>query len=74
MTNWAVHSQSARELVTDLFRRQGVDPALARGEALRQSMVALMDGKGFTDEKGDTAFAYAHPMFWAPYSIFGDGG
>jgi CHAT domain-containing protein len=74
VTNWSVHSESARELVTDLFRRQGADPALTRGEALRQSMIALLDGKGFTDEKGATVFTYAHPMFWAPYSIIGDGG
>lgn len=26
VTNWSVHSQSARELVTDLFRRQAADP------------------------------------------------
>jgi CHAT domain-containing protein len=74
VTNWSVHSESARELVTDLFRRQAADPALTRGEALRQAMMGLLDGKGFTDEKGATAFTYAHPMFWAPYSIIGDGG
>lgn len=74
VTNWSVHSQSARELVSDLFGRQSSDPAMTRGEALRASMIALIDGKGFTDEKGDTVFAYAHPLFWAPYSIIGDGG
>ena len=37
VTNWSVHSQSARELVTDLFRRQAQDPKLTRGEALRQT-------------------------------------
>jgi CHAT domain-containing protein len=75
VTNWSVHSESARELVTGLFRQQGGgDPALTRAEALRQAMMALLDGKGFTDEKGATAFTYAHPLFWAPYSIIGDGG
>ena len=74
VTNWSVHSQSARELVTDLFRRQAADPKLSRGEALRQAMMALLDGKGFTDDKGKTMFAYAHPLFWAPYTIIGDGG
>jgi CHAT domain-containing protein len=74
VTNWSVHSQSARELVTDLFRRQAADAALTRGEALRQATIALLDGKGYTDDKGDTVFTYAHPMFWAPYSIIGDGG
>jgi CHAT domain-containing protein len=74
VTNWSVHSQSARELVTDLFRRQAADPKLTRGEALRQAMMALLDGKGFTDDKGETVFAYSHPLFWAPYTIIGDGG
>jgi CHAT domain-containing protein len=74
VTNWSVDSQSARELVTDLFRSQAADPALSRGEALRHAMIALLDGKGFTDEKGDTVFTYAHPLFWAPYTIIGDGG
>ena len=31
VTNWSVHSQSARDLTTDLFRRQNADPeAVAR--------------------------------------------
>ena len=74
MTNWSVHSRSARELVTDLFARQAADPNVSRGEALRQAMVALIDGKGFPDDTGKTVFSYAHPLFWAPYSIIGDGG
>jgi CHAT domain-containing protein len=74
VTNWSVHSQSARELVTDLFRREAGNAGISRGEALRQAMLALIDGKGFTNEKGETVFAYAHPLFWAPYTIIGDGG
>ncbi len=34
VTNWSVHSESARELVSDLFKRQANDPKLARSEAL----------------------------------------
>ena len=74
VTNWSVHSQSAKDLVTDLFKRQADDPKLARGEALRQAMMALVDGKGYLDAAGKTEFAYAHPLFWAPYTIIGDGG
>lgn len=74
VTNWSVHSQSARELVTDLFRRQAADIRLTRGEALREAMMALVDGRGNVDDSGKTQFAYAHPLFWAPYSIIGDGG
>jgi CHAT domain-containing protein len=74
VTNWSVHSQSARELVSDLFRRQAADAKLTRAAALQQAMNALIDGKGFVDEKGNTLFSYAHPLFWAPYSLIGDGG
>jgi CHAT domain-containing protein len=74
VTNWSVHSLSARELVTDLFKRQANDPKLTRGEALRQAMMALADGPGYLGADGKTEFAYAHPLFWAPYSIIGDGG
>jgi CHAT domain-containing protein len=74
VTNWSVHSQSARELVADLFRRQAGNAKLTRGEVLQQAMMVLLDGKGFTDENGKTLFAYAHPLFWAPYTIIGDGG
>jgi CHAT domain-containing protein len=74
VTNWSVHSASARELITDLFRRQHADASLSRGEGLRQAMVALLDGPGATDASGRTVYSYAHPLFWAPYSIIGDGG
>ena len=74
VTNWSVHSQSARQLVTDLFKRQADDPKLSRSEALRQAAMALVDGPGYLNGEGKTEFAYAHPLFWAPYTIIGDGG
>jgi CHAT domain-containing protein/tetratricopeptide (TPR) repeat protein len=74
VTNWSVQSASARELTTDIFRRQAVDPTLSRGEALRQAMMALLDGPGAVDASGQTVYTYAHPLFWAPYSVIGDGG
>jgi len=74
VTNWSVHSASARALIADLFRRQSADPMISRSEALRQSMMALIDGPGSADGTGRTIFTYAHPLFWAPYSLIGDGG
>ena len=74
VTNWSVHSASARELISELFRRQSADPNLSRGEALRQAMMTLLDGSGSTDNTGHTVYTYAHPLFWAPYSVIGDGG
>jgi CHAT domain-containing protein len=26
------------------------------------------------DGSGATLFSYAHPLFWAPYTVIGDGG
>jgi CHAT domain-containing protein len=74
VTNWSVHSQSARALIVDLFRRQASDPKLTRTEALRRAMMGLLDGPGFVDDTGATLFTYAHPLFWAPYTVIGDGG
>ena len=75
VSNWPVHSISAKELTTDLFRRQAADPALGRAEALRQAMLALMDSPGYINQGSSRSlFTYAHPMFWAPFSVVGDGG
>jgi CHAT domain-containing protein len=74
VTNWSVDSASARELVTDVFQRQTDNPSLTRMEALRQAMVALMDHGEAKDAAGKTIYTYAHPLFWAPYTMVGDGG
>jgi CHAT domain-containing protein len=73
VTNWPVETSSARALTTELFRRQAANPQLSRAEAVRQAMLALIDGDGFV-EGGKTVFSYAHPIFWAPFSIVGDPG
>jgi CHAT domain-containing protein/tetratricopeptide (TPR) repeat protein len=74
VTNWSVYSDAARALVSDLFRRQTAEAQLSRGEALRQAMMALLDGPGYTDASGKTLFTYGHPIFWAPYTLIGDNG
>ena len=74
VSNWPVETNSARALTTDLFRRQAHNPGLGRAEALRQAELALIDGPGAQDASGRTLFSYAHPLFWAPFSLVGDGG
>jgi CHAT domain-containing protein len=44
-----------------------------RAEALRQAELALIDGPGYAAD-GKTFFSYAHPIFWAPFAVIGDGG
>jgi CHAT domain-containing protein len=71
VTHWPVETNSARQLVTTLFERYAGNPSLSRAEALRQASLAVMESQG---RDGVTAFSYAHPLFWAPYALVGDGG
>lgn len=73
VSNWPVETVAARLLMTELFRRQASQPRLGKAEALRQSMLALIDGPGHVDVKTRrTLYTYAHPLFWAPFVIVGD--
>ncbi|MGD8371526.1 MAG: CHAT domain-containing protein [Syntrophobacterales bacterium] len=72
---WPVETTSARKLTTGLFRHQKENPKLSRARALRKSMIELIDGPGLKDEPtGKIVASYAHPLFWAPFIIVGDGG
>jgi CHAT domain-containing protein/tetratricopeptide (TPR) repeat protein len=74
VTNWSVDSASARELVTGVFRRQAENSKLSRAEALRQSMMTIMESSEIKDGAGKPIYTHAHPLYWAPYTIMGDGG
>ena len=73
VTNWPVETTSARALTTELFRRQAADAQLTRAQALRQAMLQLIDGPGYV-QGGKSIYTYAHPLFWAPFALVGDGG
>jgi CHAT domain-containing protein len=75
VSSWPVETTSARALTTDLFRRQSADARLTRAKALQQTMNALIDDGQFVEPRtGQAAFSYAHPLFWAPFILVGDGG
>jgi CHAT domain-containing protein len=75
VSSWPVETTSAKALTTDLFARQGRDATLTRARALQQTMNGLIDGPGLVNPStGATVFSYAHPIFWAPFILFGDGG
>ena len=74
VSNWPVETTAARALTTGLFKRQADNADASRAEALRQSELALIDGQGYVDPASKTTvFSYAHPLFWAPFSLVGDG-
>jgi len=73
VTHWPVETTSARLLTTDLFRRQAADPKLGRAAALREAALDMIQGGELRDDKGQKLFSYAHPIFWAPFALIGEG-
>lgn len=70
---WPVETFSARRITTGLFAVQAREPGLSRAEALRRSMLELMNGPGLAAEGGRQA-VFAHPFFWAPFVLVGETG
>ena len=64
VSHWAVYSDATVKLITAAVREMARDPKVGRAEALRRSMLALID-KGEPHE--------AHPAFWAPFVVVGEG-
>jgi CHAT domain-containing protein len=72
---WPVETTSAKKLTTGLFMHQKENPMLSRARALQESMLSLIDSPGIKDEiSGKIIASYAHPLFWAPFTIIGDSG
>jgi tetratricopeptide (TPR) repeat protein len=63
VSHWPVESNAATALTTNMFQKLKQNPLIGRAEALRQSMMALA-GNPKT----------AHPFFWAPFVVVGEGG
>lgn len=63
VSHWAVNSKATVSLITRAVAEMKGDPKIGRPEAMRRSMVELM-------EQGDNA----HPAYWAPFIVVGEGG
>lgn len=65
VSHWPVVSEAAVQLTTKTFTSLKADPTMRRAEALRRSMLALIDeGKPYQ----------RHPSYWAPFIVVGAGG
>ena len=72
---WSVETTSAKLLTTGLFQYQREDRSLSRARALQKSMIHVMDTQVLKEpESGQSVAACAHPFFWAPFVVVGDGG
>lgn len=75
VSGWPVETVSARRLTASIFERQANDPMITRSEALRQSSLELLDtGVARSEGGAQIRYSYAHPLFWAPFFLVGDGG
>ncbi|MEY4123253.1 MAG: hypothetical protein RLZZ457_2091, partial [Pseudomonadota bacterium] len=63
VTHWSVESESAMLLTTHTFAAYKKNPTMRRADALRQAMLETMKSPN-----------YAHPAYWAPYALVGEGG
>jgi CHAT domain-containing protein len=63
VTHWAVEGESAKALTTATFEHYSANPQAPKAESLRQAMLQVM-----------ATPAFAHPAYWAPYALVGDGG
>ena len=63
VTHWSVESDSASLITTLAFAHQTAHPQARRAESLRVAMLEVMSKP-----------LYAHPAYWAPYALVGEGG
>jgi CHAT domain-containing protein len=63
VSHWAVDSDATVALITKAFNEMKSGGKVGRAEALRRSMVALIERGG----------PYAHPAVWAPFVVTGEG-
>jgi CHAT domain-containing protein len=74
VSHWPVETTSAERITTGVFELQAADPRVSRAEALRRTVVALMDREGIVDPgSGRLLASFAHPLFWAPFVLVGTG-
>ena len=74
-TMYPVETTSAKKLTTQLFQNQIENKEHTRSKALQKAMLSLLDDPGYVDPISRKIVAsYAHPLFWAPFVLFGDGG
>ena len=65
VSHWSVESSSSVKLTTRMIKEAANDNKVGHAEALKRSIMHLM--------MEDKKTVYAHPMFWAPFSIVGEG-
>lgn len=66
VSHWFVDSNATVPLTTFMLKEYEANLSLGKAEAHRKAMMALMATPDHPE--------YAHPIFWAPFVIVGEGG
>jgi CHAT domain-containing protein len=66
VSHWPVISSATTRLITDTFTLHAANRHLGKAGALRQAMINMINSEDDPE--------YAHPAFWAPFVIVGEGG
>jgi CHAT domain-containing protein/tetratricopeptide (TPR) repeat protein len=66
VSHWFVDSNATVPLTTFMLKEYEANPGQGKAEAHRKAMMALMASTDHPE--------YAHPIFWAPFVIVGEGG
>jgi CHAT domain-containing protein/tetratricopeptide (TPR) repeat protein len=66
VSHWPVRSDAAAKLTTGALAELAKHSTIGRAEALRRSMMAMLDPANPPE--------FAHPQAWAPFVLAGEGG
>lgn len=66
VTHWEVDSESAANITVKTIEKYASNPKITRAQALQSASIDLIEGKQVPSE-------WAHPAFWAPYALVGNG-
>jgi CHAT domain-containing protein len=64
VSHWEVDSNATVQLMTGTFQASARDPKRSHAEALRKSMLSMIDNAKSDDD--------AHPRMWAPFVVVGE--
>jgi CHAT domain-containing protein len=66
VSHWPVASEATVPLTTGMLKEYEANPSEGKAEAHRKAMMTLMAIPDHPE--------YAHPIFWAPFVVVGEGG
>ena len=66
VSHWPVATEATVPLTTVMLKEYEARPKRGKAQAQRKAMLALMNTLGRPE--------YAHPLYWAPFVVVGEGG